>query len=269
MPELKLDAYYIKQKESLENVFREHDIYLLAKNDGDFEWRGALHEYLQMKSKKSIGFISSIKNKYNADGNRSKDTNKIKKDIDLLKGAIARNEEAPRALFYLGRTYWSIKAYASTIKCFEKRVSFGGDPLEVYHSLLYIGISQRKLNYPTEDFIKSLCRAHLYRPSRAESIYELTRYYTDTENYFLGYTTAKIAIEIPLPPDNLFVESWIYDWGALLYFFICSNQIGEKKEAFEALTKLLSKKDLPEGIRQSFQLDKHLAIFNQTHAYCE
>lgn len=263
MPELKYDAYYIKQKESLENIFREHDVYLLAKNDGDFEWRSPLHEYLEMKREKSIGFIHSIKNRYNADGNRSKDPEKIKKDIDLLKGAIARNEEVPRALFYLGRTYWSIKAYASTIKCFERRASLGGDPLEVYHSLLYIGIAQRKLNYPSDDFIKSLCRAHLYRPSRAESIYELIRYYNDTENYFLGYITAKIAIEIPLPVDNLFVESWVYDWGALLYFFICARQIGKSQEAFNAINKLLLKRDLPEQIRHSFQLETHFAILRQ------
>jgi glycosyltransferase involved in cell wall biosynthesis len=264
MPELNLDAYYIKQKESLDNVFREHDVYLLVKNDGDFEWKGALHEHLEMKREKSIGFITSIKNQYNADGDRSRDVNKIKKDIDLLKGAIARNEEPSRALFYLGRTYWSIKAYASTIECFEKRAAIGGDPMEVYHSLLYIGIAQRKLNYPHEVFINSFCRAHLYRPSRAESIYELTRYFSDTENYFLGYTTAKIAIGIPLPSDNLFVESWVYDWGSLLYFFVCANQIEKKLEAFDALRILLSKKTLPNGIRHSFQLENHFTNLEQT-----
>jgi glycosyltransferase involved in cell wall biosynthesis len=263
MPELLYDAYCIKQKEALENVFREHDIYLLVKNDGDFEWKGCLHEHLNMKKQKSTAFIPYIKNQYNGDGNRSRDENKIKQDIALLQDAIARNDEVPRALFYLGRTYWSIKAYASAIKCFEKRASLLGDPLEVYHSLLYIGISQQKLNYDPDIFIKSLCRAHLYRPSRAESIYEITRYYTESKNYFLGYITAKTTLEIPPTTDGLFVESWIHEWGALLYFVICSCHIGKFQEAYEALKHLLSKPELPNNIRTSFQLEKYYRELTQ------
>ena len=263
MPDLESDAYYIKQKESLENVFREHDICLLAKNDGDFEWNGTLHEYLKLKKQKSIGFIPNVKNRYNGDGDRSKDQNKIKKDIDLLKEAINKNNDVPRSTFYLARTYWSIKAFSTAIKYFEKRAELGGNEQEIYHSLLYIAICQRKLNYPSEVFVKSFCRAHLYRPSRAEAIYELTRYFTDTQNYLLGYLTAKVGISIPRSRDDLFVETWVHSWGAALYFLICAFHIGAYKEAYQALQYLQSNSEFPENIGMSFQLQEYENILNQ------
>ena len=54
------------------------------------------------------------------------------------------------------------------------------DQIEIYHSLLYIALAQRELNYHPEIFIKSLCSAYIFRPTRAEALYELSRYYIET-----------------------------------------------------------------------------------------
>jgi hypothetical protein len=131
----------------------------------------------------------------------------------------------------------------------------GGDPMEVYFCLHYIGLGQKLLRYFPHIFIQSFCNAYLYRPSRTESLYEIVKYYTDSRNYFLGYLTAKQLIAIPPTEDMLYVESWIGDWGALLAFFVCANHLGKRDEARGALKKVLKNPRLPINVLKDYQLD--------------
>jgi hypothetical protein len=131
----------------------------------------------------------------------------------------------------------------------------GGDPMEVYFCLHYIGLGQKQLKHSSDLFIPSLCKAHLYRPSRKEALYEIAKYYTDANNYLFGYLLAKHLIAIPPTKDTLFVESWIDDWGALLAFFVCANHLGNKEEARDALKKVVQNPRLPIDVRKDYQLD--------------
>jgi hypothetical protein len=82
---------------------------------------------------------------------------------------------------------------------------------------------------------------------------------------FLAYLIAKFIVDFPLPKDNLFMESWVYEWGALLFLFMSSIEIGRKDEGKIILKKLLKVKSLPTNIRQTFQLeewDKQLSLKN-------
>lgn len=255
----KLDAdyYTITQRESYQSTFREHKVPFLIKN-GDFKWEGVLHEYLVLKNPRLLknGEIKGVFNEYINDGSRSKNPNKIESDICVLKEAIQKYPDNSRYVFYLARTYWSIRDYASAIPYFEQRAKMGGDPMEVYYSLLYIGLGQKNLNLAPNIFLNSLCKAYLYRPSRAESLYEVGRYYTEFNHFFLGYLVLKSVLHLPLSNDNLFVESWVYDWGVQLYFFICANQIGQKTEAIASIKKLLKNPRLPKPIREEFKLEE-------------
>lgn len=256
LPDLEADAYCIIQRESYKNTFREHMTFFLIRTDLDYYWKGVLHEGIFSETPKKMELLDGVYNKYINDGARSKDPQKIKKDIQTLKKGIKDEPNNARYRFYLARTYWSIRDYRSALKHFENRIKMKEDPLEVYHSLLYIPICQRNLKFPHEVFINNFCIAHLYRPSRAEAMYELARYFFETKNYLLGYVCAKIALSIPMSTDHLFVESWVYDWGALLYTCLCSCHLGRLDETYVLLQNLLDKKTLPQGIRNSFQLDQ-------------
>ena len=255
MPELVDDAYCIYQKEAFLSVFREHHVFLLIRNDGDFKWEGVLHEFLRCDAGKKISLIHGVYNEYICDGSRSKDPDKITKDIRTLENAIRENPNDSRHVFYLARTYWSIRDYFPAMQYFEKRAKMEGDPQEVYYSLLYMGIAQRCLNYPSKTFIRTFCQAYLYRPSRAEALYELARYYVESKDFFLGYLVSSFCLSIPASKDNLFVESWVTDWGAPLYFFICARQLGRSQEAEWALQSLRSNTRFPEAIRHEFKID--------------
>jgi len=258
LPELKADLYSIQQREGIGNTFRDQHVFLFVKNHGEFEWAGKVHEYLKTNTPrlKSHEIIPHVYNKYSGEGNRSKNENKCLEDIQILKQVIEEDPSSSREIFYLAHTYYSMMEYPEAIVWYEKRAQMGGDPIEVYCSLLYIALCQLRLNYDPDEFLNSFSRAHLYRPTRSEAIYEMARYFVEKNNFFLGYILSKIAISIPRTTDNLYVESWIHDWGAPLYFFICANQTGQRKEAQATLQKLLSNPRLPLSLRDNFNLDQ-------------
>ena len=255
LPDLEEDIYSILQRESRKDTYREHHVHFLIRNDPEFEWAGVLHEYLKVKTPKTSRLLTGVHSQYTNDGARSKDPNKTLKDIEILNKAIEEDPKNRRYVFYLARTYWSIKSGKESLHWFLRRAEMGGDPLEVYYSLLYIGIVQRYLDYSPETFINSFCKAYLYRPTRTESLYEVVRYFAETGNFLLGHFVAGHILSAPLPEDNLFVESWVYDWGTPLYYFICSLNIGKLDQARSTLETLLSNPRLPNNIRKFFKLD--------------
>ena len=256
LPELELDTYGIVQKEAYGSTFREHQNFFLIKNNDDFKWEGVLHESLSVRGQKSYQLITGVFNEYINDGHRSNDPDKITKDIQVLKKAIQENPENSRYVFYLARTYWSIRDCRSAITYFKQRAEMGGDPQEVYYSLLYIGLAQHFVGDPPETFIDSLYKAFLFRPTRSESLYEIGRYYAETNNFFLGYLIFKFILSMPMPSDFLFVETWVHDWGALLYFFICADRIGKVDEAQMAHQHLIHHPHLPLEVRNQFKVDQ-------------
>jgi len=257
MPDLNADAYLIIQRESYKSTYREHMNFFLVKTGLDYYWKGVLHEGLYTESPKKIIFLKGVYNEYINDGFRSKDPQKIEKDIEVLQKGIEKEPFNTRYRFYLAKTYWSIKDYRSALKHFRVRAEMGGnDAQEIYHSLLYIPICQRYLQFPHETFINNFCAAYLYRPSRAEAIYELGRYFFENKNYLFSYICSKIALSIPMSTDHLFVESWVYDWGALLYAFLSSVNLGNIKEANSLHEKLSVKTTIPQEIRNEFKLNE-------------
>jgi tetratricopeptide (TPR) repeat protein len=254
LPELEGDGYAIIQRQTSGTVHLEHGIVFIIKNDADYKWEGILHEYLITKENKEFPLFKNVINEYLNDGHRSKDPLRTHKDIALLKTAIQKDPTNLRHYGCLARTYLQQSNYKAALKYFTKSANKKSHPYEVYHSLLNIAVCQRMLNYDPEIFIKSFCLAHSYRPSRAEALYELALYYTDTENHLMGYILSKIVMAIPLTSDYLFVAPWVYDWGGTLLFFLSARGIGALDEALAALEDLLKNPTLPQTIHQHFKL---------------
>lgn len=262
LPPLSADIYFIQQREAKGTTFRDHHVFFLIRNNTDLKWEGVLHEYLACPTKKTRLLLSDIYCCYINDGNRSKDPQKCNKDIATLKEAAMKNPTDSRSVFYLARTYWSICDWASAKQWFQRRATMGGDPIEIYLSLLYVALAQKNLNEDPGLFIDSFARAHLFRPTRTEAIYEIGRYFVETDKPLLGYAVLKVASEIPPSEDNLFVESWVNDWGIPLYLFLASTKIGKNREATDLLERLLTNPDFPATLRKSFQLDRYAQHFS-------
>lgn len=254
LPALKADLYSVLQREGVDVTFREHHIYLLIRNDGCFEWKGVLHEYLSSSMPRKNAMLEGVYCLYGGDGNRSKDPSKIQKDIALLQEAIRRSPNDSRNVFYLARTYWSIGEHSSALDWFTRRVQMGGDPIEIYHSLLYIALSQKMLNKSEKTFLDSFSVAYAFRPSRLEPVYEMARYYNQSNRFLEAYALLKLVEKVPLPQDNLFVETWVWEWGISLQMFVAVFSMRFKKQALYVAQKLLQNPKTPQKILDEYRL---------------
>lgn len=261
LPDLKEALYTILQRDSHFSTHRDHHIFFLVKNDGLVEWRGVVHEYLQSKvlPHRRIELLKGITNVYTSEGCRSQDPKKCVKDCETLKLEIQKDPTDSRNYLYLARTLYSMELFREALPYFQKRSEMGADPMEVYYSLLYMGIIHTKIDSKPEVFLDLFMQAHSFRPSRAEAVYEIARYYTNCEAYSLGLFFAAMALSVPLTKDNLFVESWVQDWGVALYIFLCLRALNRAKEANQIRDMLIANPNFPKNLRDHFKLDEQAA----------
>lgn len=258
------DIYIIEQKEKNEINYYSQYFILMIRNTMEYKWEGVLHEALVWEEPKTKIFLQGIINEYTNEGSRSLDPQKTKRDIQILEQSLIQDPHNSRYVFYLAFEYMKQKSYKEAISYFQKRTTMRSpkewvDDIEIQHSLLQIALAQKELNYPEEIFVKSLCTAYLLRPTQAKALYELSRYYIETNQFLLGYLTSSLALSITRPTDSRLTEPWIYEWGVPLQFFICCSKLGKRDELLNILSKLLLNKNLPESVER--QIIKHMPDF--------
>ena len=247
-PYLVKDAYHVVVRQSDTGV--DYKRYLLVNNHLDWKWKGVVHESLESEAARTLGFLSDVINFSYTTGDRSSDPDKYLKDAKLLEKALEEDPDNSRYVYYLAQSYFNVPDYPLALKYYQKRAEMGGWEQEVFFSFYCTGMIQNVLEMDPEVFLNSHANAFVFRPSRAEPLYRMANYYIYTKNYLLGYLVSKLAITLPVSEDSVFVERWIYEWGALLQFAECSFNIGCYDETFQAIQKLLQVPTLPEDTRK-------------------
>ncbi len=245
-PVLDKDAYYLNIKYS----GMSYDRIQLIRTDLEWKWVGVVHEVLVSPVLRDTEVLKGVKMVIVGGGDRSHDPKKFLKDAALLEKALEKDPTSGRNVFYLAQSYRDAGNLELALKNYERRVAMGGWDQEVFWSMYEIAILNENLNKPEDVVARSYSKAYTFRPVRAEPLYRLANYYRRQENYLMGYLLARFGLTTPIPNDSLFVESWIYDYGLLLEFSICSYWIGRYSESYNASHMLLNKTDLPSNIRE-------------------
>jgi hypothetical protein len=108
-----------------------------------------------------------------------------------------------------------------------------------------------KLGEPWPEVQDAFLRAWEFRPTRAETLYEIAFRYRADERYHLGHLFAKRAAEIPIPAeDSSFVRTQIYNWRAADEQAVCASWIDKHEESFAICRRLLARDDLPDADRK-------------------
>lgn len=240
------DGYLIIQKNSVLTYYNTRFVKLSK------PWKciGVTHEYWgadgAINSKLEDVLIDDVN-----DGGCKHD--KYERDIRLLTQGIEDEPNNERYYFYLAQSYMDAGKVNEGIEWYKKRVEKGGWGEEVFYSLLRIGHGYLRQN-EVEKAIFYYLKAHNYRPSRSEAIYEAAHRYRMMGQYHLSYMFAKEGKKIPYPKDDLlFIRHDIY--GFLLDFeiSISAYYVGgedKMKEGLEACNKLLSMPEVPENVKQ-------------------
>ena len=198
----------------------------LVKMSIPWECIGVTHEYwdggeTEALNKNNI-YIYDI-----GDGGSKND--KILRDIRLLEQGIIDEPTNTRYHFYLAQTHRDNDNFKKAISSYKKRISMDGWFEEVWYSYYMISMCHLSLNN-VEKFEEWSLKAFNYRSCRAEPIYNLVKYFRETNQYFKAYHYYLIGKNITKPTDDLlFIEKDIYngsfDWeNTILHYYIYPNE---------------------------------------------
>ena len=168
---------------------------------------GVTHEYLDVPA---LGEVHGIYFQDHADGTNRK--NKFIRDIGLLKGALKKDPNNARSWFYLAQSYRDAGRPQNAVKAYRKRIALGGWDEEVWNARVNLAHSLKDCG-DEDGFVSELIGAYNYRPSRAESLYDLANYYRLKGMNYAALLAAEEGLRIKRPGDLLFVNDYVYSTG--------------------------------------------------------
>ena len=131
---------------------------------------------------------------------------------------------------------------------------------ERYLSLYRCAQIKTKLGVPYNQVIGLYLKAASILPSRAEALHGAARLYRLNGDYAQGYEIAKRAIAISTPSSGIFIERWIYEYGALDEFAVNAYWAGHDKECIEACAAILANKTTPADERARVRHNARLLV---------
>lgn len=180
------------------------------------EYRGVTHEYLDVPA---AGCLSGVYFLDHADGANRKD--KFRRDIDLLLADLRDHPSNERSWFYLAQSYRDNGEPAQAAQAYRRRIEMGGWDEEVWNAKVNWAHCQNALGNK-DAFVTGLLDAYTYRPSRAEPLYDLAKYYREKGDNFTSLLFSERGASIPRTKDALFVSDYAYNTGLKEEFAICA-----------------------------------------------
>lgn len=239
--ELEHDAYQLLTELGELSYYRTQ----LVRSRLPWRWQGVLHEYLECDAPFSQGKLAGIVNRPAPDGARSSDPQKYLKDAALLEDALKHEPNNARYVFYLAQSYRDAGLLEAGLKYYKQRVQLGGWSEEVWYSMYQVARLSELTERSQQEVLHAYLEAYDARPSRAETLTTMARYYRLKGKYALAYLFAKQATLLPTPSDLLFVDTSVYAWRSRDECSIAAYYLAKHDEALELTGALLEDPRLP------------------------
>lgn len=168
---------------------------------------GVTHEYLDVAC---AGEVHGIYFTDHADGANRVD--KFKRDIALLSPELEKDPKNARYWFYLAQSYRDAGQPAKAAEAYRKRIELGGWDEEVWNARCNLAHSLRDMG-DENGFVAELLAAYEFRPSRAESLYDLAKFYREKGMNRASTLVSEEGLRIKRPGDLLFVNDYVYSTG--------------------------------------------------------
>lgn len=260
LPELSLDTYQLQLSNSSENL--RYLRTLIIKNDGNYKWRGVLHEFLEGPKNEKKGEITGdyyiVSGK---EGSRNKDTEKYLKDARILETAFNECNDLdllPRYAFYCAQSYRDFGLVNEAIYWYQKRIEIdSGWYDEKNYSYEQLGLLFEKQKNDKEA-LYYWQKGIVSDPNRAECWYHLARWNSWNNNFHLAYCLAKQASQIKKPDGNrLFLNNSIYTYWCLYEWCLNAFRLGEIDESYQVFKRLIIHCPTDLVIRLSPNIEKY------------
>lgn len=223
-PELVSDSYMTVHTSGTNSFFRTQLMRLAM------PWRfvGVLHEVAICENAGEAPRLEGPITHGHFDSARN--TNPIEKyraDAAVLEEALRGEPGNCRYVFYLAQSYRDCGDQVSALYWYQRRYEMGGWDEERWYALFQVAVLKELLGHPAVDVCDAYLNAFSLRPSRAEPLVSLARYYRLSENYGRAFVYAKAARGVPVPNDLLFLEVGSYTWRPLDELAVAAYWVGE------------------------------------------
>jgi len=191
------------------------------------------------------------------DGASWKDSNKYKKLVPLVDLDIADEPTNARLRYYCAQNCENAGELGKALELYTQRSKMVGFDQETWMSLLNIAKLKERLNHFRQDVISAYLDAHRFRPSRAESLFHLSRYCRDNKDWELAKLFSQASLEILNTSDILFVEHEVYSWRRKNELACALWRLGDKEGAKDVFASI----DVPSAQHsQQFQKNAELIL---------
>lgn len=211
-----------------------------------FRWEGPVHNYLvtlegprQRTIRKDVWIIY-----HPGEGAKSHgltQEQKYLRDAALLEEDLKQHPDSARSQFYLGQSYKHAGHLEKAYAAYQKRVKMKGWVEETYMAQLEVGRVAVLRGEPEDVIVRDLLAAYEMRPTRAEPLYELARYFRQKKQYGKAYLFAKAGVQTPRPNDALFVSQDVYDWRLLDELGVAAYWVGDYESGKRACDEVLER----------------------------
>ncbi len=220
----------------------------LIRRDHDAYYVGLTHEYLAagwpVPRLEALSFLD------HACG--SSHAGKFERDLRLLTLELERDPQSARAMFYMGQTHRCMGNHRVALEWYLRRAEAGDWDEEVWYALYAAALCHRDLG-EEDAFVRMALRAFGKRPTRAEPLLELARYYREHERHDDALTVAEIGAAVPFPAgDTVFVHTDVYSHGFALETSIAgyySANAARRAAGRAACASLATNRDVPVRVR--------------------
>lgn len=168
------------------------------------------HEYYDFPPGKGNDKLSTLWIEDIGDGGAKAD--KFERDIRLLLDGLTKEPRNERYHFYLANSYRDLGKHAEAIEYYKKRIELGGWIEEVFYACYELGNMYKHIGDMASAVFWWL-EAYNRHSTRAESLYEIVKYYRETGKQRVGQMICDTARAIPYPKDDvLFIKTGVYDY---------------------------------------------------------
>jgi glycosyltransferase involved in cell wall biosynthesis len=211
-----------------------------------YRWAGPVHNYLVAEGDERHALRTDVWIVYHhAQGAKSHGVTqeqKFLRDAKLLEEELARNPNDPRSQFYLAQSYRDADRLEQAFVAYKKRAAMeNGWDEERFMAQLDAGRMCLRLGKPEAIVLGELLAAYSLRPTRAEPLYELARYYREKKGYAMATLFAKAGLQTPLPSDRLFVAASVYSWRLLDELAVATYWVQDYQTSKNACETLLER----------------------------
>jgi tetratricopeptide (TPR) repeat protein len=158
-----------------------------------------------------------------------------------LEEDLKQHPDNARSQFYLAQSYKDAGHLEQAYAAYTERANMQGWVEETFMAQLELGRLAVLLGKPEQVVLADLLAAYELRPTRAEPLYELARYFRLKKMYGKAYLFARAGARTPRPNDTLFVCQSVYEWQLLDELGVAAYWVEDYAECKAACETILER----------------------------